>query len=296
MKFKNIALTLLLAGGLSTSCIKEDHSECRNVYRLALSYKGDGQTEIFADKINKVNMYVFDANNVCVASEVLSEADLEARLAVLPALEPGDYKVVCLGNAYQTGVESLSDGGLDQMIFAPEAYLSGDIVTGNDPLYWSMTEYQIAPFNAKQIAQTRTAEFESSHYDVYVEVVGLLPQTKSADAPVIELVGVSPMTDFTNTPKGDPVTYLMDAAHNRDIGLTAHTCIMRHTDHESVHLRVSYPDGTLIAEVNFADHIAYNHIDVTQQECVIPFRVEISPISVQISTPTWFIENITPEF
>ena len=296
MKFKNIALTLLLAGGLSTSCIKEDHSECRNVYRLALSYKGDGQTEIFADKINKVNMYVFDARNVCVASGVLSETDLESRLTALPSLEPGDYKVVCIGNAHQTGVESLSDGGLDQVVFAPESYWEGETVTGNDPLYWALTEYQITPFNAKQVAQTRTAEFKSSHYDVYVEISGLQHQTKAGEQPVVEITGLSPMTDFMNTPKGDPITYLMDASYNEDAGFTAHACIMRQADMKSVNLKVAYPDGTLIAEVNFADHIAYNHIDVTQQECVIPFRIEVTPLSVQINTPTWFIENIIPEF
>lgn len=296
MKLTNIALTLLLAGGLSTSCIKEDHSECRNVYRLALSYMGDGQTEIFAQKIDRVDMYVFDASDVCVASEQLSSSDVEARLTTLPALDPGDYTVVCIGNAHQTGVESLSEGSLDQITFASKAYLAGDRVSGNDPLYWSSTEYQITPFDAKQVAQTRTAEFESSHFDVYVEVAGIQASTKAEGVPVIELVGVSPMTDFTNTAKGAPVTYMMDAGFDEDGLLAAHSCIMRHTDHKNVHLRVSYPDGTVVAEVNFADHIAYNHIDVTLQECVIPFRVEISPVSVQINTPTWFIENITPEF
>ena len=296
MKLTNIALTLLLAGGLSTSCIKEDHSECRNLYHLALSYMGDGQTEIFAQKINRVDMYVFDASNVCVASEQLSASDVEARLTTLPALEPGDYTVVCIGNAHQTGVESLSDGSLDQITFASKVYLAGETVSGNDPLYWSSTEYQITPFDAKQVAQTRTAQFESSHFDVYVEVVGLLEPTKAEGMPVIELVGVSPMTDFTNCAKGEPTTYVMDAKFETSESVSAHSCIMRHTNHKDVILRVSYPDGTMIAEVNFADHIAYNHIDVTQQECVIPFRVEISPLSVQINTPTWFIENITPEF
>ena len=54
------------------------------------------------------------------------------------------------------------------------------------------------------------------------------------------------MTDFTNTPKGDPVTYKMSATHSRDIGFTAHSSIMRHTDQKSVNLRVAYPDGTLV--------------------------------------------------
>ena len=241
-------------------------------------------------------MYVFDANNVCVASEQLSDADVEARLTTLPSLDPGDYRIVCIGNAHQTGVESLSDGGLDQKVFAPESYWNGETVTGNDPLYWSLTEYQIAAFNAKQVAQTRTADFKSSHYDVYVEIVGLQLQTKAGELPVVEIVGVSPMTDFTNTAKGNPITYLMNVASSKDIGLTAHCCIMRHADMKSVSLRVTYPDGTLISEVNFADYIAYNHIDLTLQECVIPFRIEISPLSVEISTPTWFIENIIPEF
>lgn len=68
---------MLLGGGL-TSCIREDLDDCFSTNKLVLSYKGDGDKEIFPDKICRVEMYVFNAENQCVNSSVLPEDQVKA--------------------------------------------------------------------------------------------------------------------------------------------------------------------------------------------------------------------------
>ena len=293
MKFRNLLMCFLLVGGLSASCIKEDNSDCYNIYRLALSYLGDENSEIFPEKIDRVDMYVFDGNGNCITSTRLSDAEVKAQLTTLPPLEEGTYRIVCVGNAYDTKVENIDAKDLSRTSFAAADYINGETVSGNDPLYWSAIDYTIAPYNEYKQIETRTTYFAASHYDISVEVVGV-PAVKADGYPVLELVNVAPKTDFNNRAFGDATTYVMETAHDGKETLTAVNNIMRHTNHKDVDLVLRAGDNVL-ARVNFAEHIAKYGIDTSLNECVIPFKISFLSGKVSVSVPDWYIHIIKPE-
>lgn len=306
MKFRFLALSLMLAGLFSTSRLKEDHSDCYNTYKLILSYYGDGDTEIFPQKINRVEMYVFDESDACVSSGVLPAADVASRTTTLPPLAPGDYRIVCVGNTYDTGLENLSSGDYSKILFAANDYMEGKTVKGNDSLYYASLHQTILPFDARVYESTDTIRFASSHYDILVEVVNA--PANVGKHPKIELVGVSPQTDFENVAKGQATDYVMETVHDGINITTAVNNIMRHKNHEEVWLRVTGEDGQQVAMINFAEHIEAHkeYIDPSKHECLIPFRIEFGTpgypledgvcLDVKITVPQWFVEKVTPEF
>ena len=299
MKNRLLAVSLILAGLFSTSCLQEDYSACFRRYNLILSYLGDGKKEIFSEKIDKVEMYVFDKNSICVSSHIVSDADMESRKTALPALKPGDYRIVFIGNAYETGVENLDSQDYSRMFFAAANYLDGKVVTSNDSLYYASKDISIIGFDPKNAEEDVVVEFASSHYDVLVEIINA-PDWIGRH-PKVELTGVSPYTDFENLAGGTPVDYQLETVHDGINKTTAFANIMRHTNHEEVYLKVTGEDGKNVAMISFAEHIEKykDRIDPTKHECLIPFRLEWDPTicaDVIIDLPKWMVVEVTPEF
>lgn len=287
---------LLSLGFVLSSCIREDLSQCNfgSVNLLEMSYLGDGTTEIFPDKISRVDMYVFDSEGNCVSSAMLPVEQVESRIAELPPLDPGDYHIVCLGNPHNTVVDRLSSSDYGKIVFMDEAYLNGEVVAGNDSLYFAAIDYRVTDED-----QRRTIEFESSHYDLSVEVAGVpAPGTKAAGLPSIRVCGVSPHTSFENEACGEPTDYVLDAAHDADRRyLSATANIMRHSDHSAVDVCVVTDSGETLAEVNLDEFLADNpEIDCNKQEVLIPIYIEFKSGEVIVKLPEWYVEEVKPEF
>ncbi len=210
MRFRIFALGLLLAGA-AASCIREDMSQCRNAHELVLSYLGDGKTEIFGDKICRVEMYVFDAMNNCVADFVVPAGQVAARTAELPPLAPGDYRVVCLGNTHHTKTVNLSAGSFDAIRFADADYVDTGAASGNDSLYYASVPVTVTGFTGKEGDRTTLVPFVCSHYDLSVEVAGIpRSDVRAGLLPKLEICGVAPCTDFENRVCGEAADYTLE--------------------------------------------------------------------------------------
>ncbi len=305
MKKKLLAFSLILAGFFSTSCLQEDYSDCYRTYRLILSYEGDGTTEIFPTKINRVEMYVFDEANACVSTALLPAEDVAARSTRLPNLKPGDYRIICVGNTHDTGLENLDSRDYGKILFAANDYLAGKTVSGNDSLYYASVNWNVMGFDPTVAEETITAKFASSHYDIFVELINAPAYVGN---PKIEIVGVSPYTDFENVAKGEAVDYVMETVDHGNRYITAANNIMRHKNHEDVYLKVSAEDGTVVANINFAEHIEKHkdYINPELHECLIPFQLkwdEPGPggdddicLDLVIDIPEWVVIEVNPEF
>ena len=175
MKLTNIVFCLTLLAGAATSCIREDLDDCLSTNKLLLSYKGDGTTEIFPDKICRVEMFIFDAENRCVNSSILPEEQVSGR----PCF-PRSLPVITGLSAWGTPTtrrSMASPRAISPDVFAAGDYFDEKQVAGNDSLYYAATSYTVLPYSGREEEnQTKTIEFASSHYDLLVEVAGVPPQ------------------------------------------------------------------------------------------------------------------------
>ena len=109
----NISVLLIAAmAGLSSGCIREDRSDCTCDVLLSFVYTGDGTSDIFPEKIDKVSLYVYSAgDNSLAGTYEFDKSDLTELQGAHIRLVPGDYRIVCWGNAAdRTHVHTVYDG------------------------------------------------------------------------------------------------------------------------------------------------------------------------------------------
>lgn len=198
---KAIILYILLLVTV-TGCIKENLDDCETT--LYFNYLGDGTQDIFLQKIEKVDMYIYNENNVCIQKTVLNKSELRRQQGTTLNLPSGQYHVVCWGNSLDD--TKINDGAsLKNSIVAAPHYFTKELISTNDSLYFG--EKEIAIINEGY--KVDTVPFNSAHIKMHIELEGLDASDMRAEAlPVsIEMGNLSSTVDFTKTFSNERVTY-----------------------------------------------------------------------------------------
>lgn len=291
MKFNIYILNLALMALALGSCIREDLSECYSINKLQFVYTGnDDSNDIFNEKIGSVELYIFDAAVECVYNRALTDEELSQQEVTLPRLLVGEYRIICVANGKNTDIVATDGKEYSAMYFADKSYTLGEQTKTNDALYWASHNFTVTSDDSTQVV-----ELASSHYDVYVEVLGVDARSDIH----IEMSGVLPCTTLdTNEAFGSMTTYYpaIESIAKESKMISAFN-IMRHTDHSAVEVKVCDKSGVELATVNLAEFLAANpSIDCSLNEVTIPISFTFSLSDITVTMPEWYIQDTKPEF
>ena len=273
------------------SCIREDLSECYSINKLQLVYTGnDESSDIFQQKIGSVELFIFDAAVECVYNRALTVEELSQQEVTLPRLAVGEYRIIGVANGANSDIVATDGKDYAAMYVADKSYTAGATTKTNDSLYWASHNLTVTADD-----KTEVVAFCSSHYDVYVEVLGV-----DAESDIhIEMSGVVPCTALdTNEAFGTATTYYPEvesvAAESKKLSKFN---IMRHTDHAAVEVKVCNNRGEELAKIDLASFLAANpSIDCSLNEVTIPISFSYTLSDFTVSLPEWYIQDTKPEF
>ena len=289
----NISVLLIAAmAGLSSGCIREDRSDCTCDVLLSFVYTGDGTSDIFPEKIDKVSLYVYSAgDNSLAGTYEFDKSDLTELQGAHIRLVPGDYKIVCWGNAAdRTHVHTVYD---EAHVAEPAHLSSGLSFNGTDDLYFSDLEVTVPE---TLVDVSGVCEFESSHIDMYVKLRGF----KNALPTTVKLThtGCPEYTDFFNSPSSDkcdvePV--IMDDPEEENSYLLVYN-VLRFTESEKTDIVLATADeGREFYRLSIPEFVDRYGIDVDgKQEARVAIIITLGPTGVDVSE--WDIEDVDPGF
>ncbi len=323
MKYAKYPLILLFVA-LVTGCIFEGMDECYSTIRF--SYTGDNGDEAqFADKIKKVDLYVFDEDENLVLEHTLTPSELDSRSARV-LLPPGKtYHAVAIGNANNSSPHMLHEGEIDKMQIIHNA-VHPDIETANrqleshDHLYHG-SMMNIAIPKAGEYT-TEPIQMNASHFDMSVKVIGYNEQTgptrQGDDVSIsIEHTNMPVWIDFENrhskhshfTEDVAQTHYPKGAIADDSNGYLFEYSVLRHVPTEDDDSEIILRDsrGNEVYRLSVMNYLAEfgegqglmrpdGSFNTDLHEKPIAIEIEFLNIGVEVRIPDWAIVDTTPDF
>ncbi len=274
-----------------TGCIKENLDDCETT--LYFSYLGDETKEIFPQKIEKVDMYIYNQNNVCIQKAVLNRKELGRQRGTTLNLPSGQYHVVCWGNSLNDTKINEGSSLKNNIVGAPH-YFTKELITTNDSLYFGEREITIT----NEGYRTDTVHFSSAHIKMRIELEGLdaVNNTRAAVSPIsIEVGNLSSTVDFTKTFSNERISYY--PLVNFDSGIQkfgAKFNVLRFNNDNEVYLRLhDNQTNKELYTMQLKDFMKENNITVEGiNEATVGIRIRFNGTAVTVKP--WDEEVIRP--
>ena len=280
----------MLLVALATGCIKEDLDSCDT--NLIFRYFGDGTKDIFPEKIEKVDLYVYSENGALIETIGLNQGDLRRYQGTPLNLPAGKYRVVGWGNT-KNDTRINQAAALNTALVAAPHYFTREIITTNDSLYIGSRDIEIF----QDASNADTVYFSSSHIKMYLELDGLedAAWTDGTSPIEIEVGNLSPTVDFAKTFSSENVSYRPITKKEEDTPVyKSRFNVLRFNDNNSIYINlVSKKTSKTIYTLNLKDFMKYNQISVDGiNEVTIGIRFRFNGTSVTVQP--WDEEVIKP--
>jgi len=279
-----ILLITLLSG-----CIKDDLSDCYTT--LYFSYLGDGTQEIFPEKIEKVNLYIYNEGGSLVQSIILDESALKQQQITLN-LPNGKYHLVCWGNSFgHTQIND--DSSLNTGFVSTPEYSRKDIITTNDSLYYASKDIDFS----QDVTRTDTVRFNSAHIKMLIDIAGLedmrLPDGSSPLS--VQMTNLSPTVSFNRVFSNEDVDYFPVSLFDAELhDFEARFDVLRFNDDNDININLTSKEtGNVIYSMPLKQFMRDNKITVNNiNEAFIGIRFAFNGTAITVKP--WDEEEIRP--
>lgn len=301
-----VALLFLLGG-----CIRENNEDCPVVgsqhnVTLMFRYLDDSGSDVFPQEIDKVDLFVFDANGRFVRRVQVLKAELNTFQGVIMELDPGTYRIVCWGNA--SSRTQINEPDINSSMKDFFIYFTGS--DSADPLYYSVgtrgAEGDI-PYYTLEVPANRSVagiiDFTSQYNVIEVYVKGFSDSNNPGreTTPDIEVRDLTPGYYFDMEPlKGQTKSFeqaseMVATPQGIMAGARFYTPDFNEDNQININI-IKNSTGETVATVNLREFLIQNDIHLDGRGVqTIRIYIEFKNGNVYITIPEWDSTEVVPE-
>lgn len=311
MKIIRYLSALVILAICLASCIRENIDDCETPVEIDFLYFGNGIVDIFPQRIDSVLIFIYDLPSGNLNNTLkLSKTELEERQGTELRLAPGDYRIVCWGNAGDGSRVDPAEGNITS-----SEYAGGSIPSGIEELYFGDTELTV-PRTLRPVKETII--YEASYIMMRVELLdfahlgnssiddtsvpGTFSETSSEEFSITLIHENHPaLIDFTNTPSEEVTEYVPELAmHNsHEDSYIADYLVPRFDNSTDARIGVVRNDtGEVIFDrplADLMDELGIKIDDRNEQMVNLKLQAIVSGTQITVEVAGWNSEIIFPE-